>query len=176
MSGITNAMIEHYKQMEFTQWVRYLNRHQRCQQLKEIQKMAMSDYSDLEKEISGAPEPKNLPAGAEVKARIVSVRTGISDKNDCTWYSVVYDVPDDPMVNEFSDFFWELDRSKLTAKQFQRSMYQFKQFASAFGIDYSRPFAWEDDLPGKEGWVITGVRKSEEYGEQNTVKKYVAKR
>jgi hypothetical protein len=136
----------------------------------------MSDYSDLEKEISGAPEPKTLNVGAEVKARIVSVRTGISDKNDCTWYSVVYDVPADPMVIEFSDFFWELDRSKLNAKQFQRSMYQFKQFAACFGVDYSRPFSWEDDLPGKEGWVVLGVKKSDEYGDQNSVKRYVVKR
>ena len=45
--------------------------------------MAMSDYSDLEKEIGGAPEPKMLPAGSEVKARIISVRSGVSDKNDC---------------------------------------------------------------------------------------------
>ena len=138
--------------------------------------MAMSDYSDLEKEIVNAPEPKNLSAGAEVKARIVSVRTGISDKNDCTWHSIVFDVPADPMVTEFNDFMWELDRNKLTPKQFQRQLYSFKQFVSAFGIDLSRPFSWEDDLPGKEGWVIVGVKKSDEYGEQNTVKKYIAKK
>ena len=138
--------------------------------------MALSDYSELEKEISNAPEPKQLPAGSEVKARIVAVRDGISDKNDCHWHSVVFDVPEEPMVMEFNDFFWELDRSKLTPKQFQRSVYQFKQFASAFGIDFSRPFSWADDLPGKEGWLIVGVKKSEEYGDQNTVKKYVAKK
>lgn len=135
--------------------------------------MVMSDYSDLEKEIGDAPEPKILTKGAEVKARIVSIRSGVSDKNDCTWYQPVFDVPDDPMVMEFNDFFWELDREKLTAKQFQRQLFNFKQFATCFGIDYSRPFSWEDDLPGKEGWVILGVRKSDEYGDQNTVKKYV---
>jgi hypothetical protein len=41
-------------------------------------------------------------------------------------------------------------------------------------IDYSRPFDWEDDLVGLEGWIILGVKKSDEYGDQNTVKKYVA--
>jgi len=138
--------------------------------------MTMSDYSDLEKDIANAPEPRILNAGTEVKARIVSVRSGVSDKNDCTWYQPVFDVPEDPMVTEFNDFFWELDRAKLTAKQFQRELYKFKQFASAFGIDYSRPFSWEDDLAEKEGWLIVGVKKSDEYGDQNTVKKYVAKR
>lgn len=138
--------------------------------------MPMSDYSDLEKEIADAPEPKVLPKGTEVKARIVSVRSGVSDKNDCTWYMPVFDVPDDPMVIEFNDFFWELDKGKLNQKQFQRELYKFKQFASAFNIDFSRPFSWEDDLPGKEGWVILTVQKSDEYGEQNRVGKYVQPR
>lgn len=138
--------------------------------------MAMSDYSDLENEIKDAPEPKVLPKGSEVKARIISVRSGVSDKNDCTWYMPVFDVADDPMVMEFNDFFWELDKTKLNPKQFQRELYKFKQFASCFGIDFSRPFSWEDDLPGKEGWVILNVQKSDEYGEQNRVGKYVQSR
>ena len=99
-----------------------------------------------------------------------------SDKNDCTWYQPVFDVPNDPMVMEFNDFMWELNKEKLTPKQFQRELYKFKNFASAFGIDYSRPFSWEDDLPGKEGWVILGVKKSDEYGDQNSVSKYVVKK
>jgi hypothetical protein len=136
----------------------------------------MSDYSDLEKEIADAPEPKTLPKGTEVQARIVSVRTGVSEKNDCTWYAPVFDVPSDPMVMEFNDFFWELDKTKLDMKQFQRELYKFKQFASAFDIDYSRPFSWQDDLPGKEGWLIVTVQKSDEYGEQNRVSKYVQPR
>lgn len=136
--------------------------------------MSLTDYSDLEKEIEDAPEPKTLPRGAEVKARIITVREGISDKNGAQWYSPVFDVPSDPMVIEFNSFFWDLaDRDKLDAKQAQRSLYQFQKFAECFGLDYSRPFSWEDDLPGLEGWIILGVRKSDEWGDQNTVSKYV---
>lgn len=138
--------------------------------------MTMSDYSDFSNEISSAPEPSILRPNTEVKARIVSVRTGTSDKNDCNWYQPIFDVPEDPMIMEFNDFFWELDREKLTPKQFQRELYKFKQFATAFEIDFSRPFSWTDDLPEKEGWLIVGVKKSDEYGDQNTVKKYVARR
>ena len=170
---ITPAIIKYYKEMSFEKWVKFTNNNQ--EQTRRII-MAISDYSELEKEISGAAEPKQLPAGSEVKARIVSIRTGISDKNDCTWRSVVYDVPAEPMVTEFNDFMWDLDKDKLTPKQFARELYKFKQFASAFGIDFSRPFSWEDDLPGKEGWIIVGVKKSDEYGDQNTVKKYIAKK
>lgn len=38
----------------------------------------LSDYSDLEKEIASAPEPRILNRGAEVKARIIAVREGTS--------------------------------------------------------------------------------------------------
>ena len=137
--------------------------------------MSLTDYSDLEKEIENTPEPKNLPRGTEVKARIINVREGVSEKNGAQWYMPVFDVPDDPLVLEFSDFFWDLaERDKLDEKAYLRAMRKFKMFAEAFGIDYSRPFSWLDDLQGLEGWVILGVRKSDEYGEQNTVSKYVA--
>lgn len=137
----------------------------------------LTDYSDLEKEIENAPEPRILPRGSEIKARIILVREGVSDKNEAQWYQPVFDVPDDPMIMEFSDFFWDLaDRDRLDDKSYARLLRKFKLFASAFGIDYSRPFSWADDLVGKEGWVILGVRKTDEYGDQNTVSRYLAKR
>ena len=138
--------------------------------------MGLVDYSDLEKEIDDAPEPKVLKAGVEVKARIIKVNTGTSDKNGATWYMPAFDVPDDPMVIVFNDFFWELDRERLEPKDYQQSLYKFQQFAKAFNLDYTRPFDWEDDLPGLEGWVVVGIKKSAEYGEQNNVKKYIAPR
>ncbi len=135
----------------------------------------LTDYSDLENEIKDAPEPKILPRGTEVRARIINVRGGISGKNDAQWYQPVFDVPGDPMVMEFNDFFWDLkDRDKLNPKQAQRALHSFQRFAAAFNIDYSRPFSWEDDLVGLEGWVILGVKKDDEYGDKNTVSKYVA--
>lgn len=135
--------------------------------------MALSDYSDMEKEIQDAPELTILPRGTEVKARIISMRDGISDKNEAQWYQPVFDIPEMPMAQEFNDFFWDLlDRDKLDEKAQVRSMRKFKMFAEAFGLDYSKPFDWEE-LIGLEGWVILGVRKDEEYGDSNTVSKYV---
>jgi len=139
--------------------------------------MPLADYSSLEKEIKEAPEPKTLPRGSEVKARIISMREGISEKNDAQWYQPVFDILNEPLAMEFNDFFWDLaDRDKLDEKSAARSLRKFKMFASAFDIDYSRPFSWEDDLLGKTGWVILGVKKSEEYGDQNTVQKYILKK
>ena len=139
--------------------------------------MSLTDYTSLEKEIADSQEPKTLSRGSEVKARVINVREGISDKNGAQWFQPVFDVPSDPMVLEFSDFFWDLaSREKLEEKAYQRAVNKFKNFAAAFGLDYSRPFSWTDDLIGLEGWVILGVRKSDEYGDQNTVTRYVAGR
>lgn len=139
--------------------------------------MAIADYSDLEKEISNSQEPKTLPRGSEVKFRIISVRSGISDKNGARWFQPVFDVPDDPMVSEFNDFIWDLaDGSKLDEKQRVRNMTRFKNFAECIGLDYSKPFSWEDDLISLTGWAILGVRKSDEYGDQNNISKYIVRR
>lgn len=140
--------------------------------------MPLSDYSSMEREIDEVPEPITLARGTEVKARIISVRSGISEseKNPgVAYFQVFYDVPNEPLAKEFNDFFWDIaDIHKLGEKARLAAMRKFKNFASAIGLDYSRPFSWEDDLPGKTGWLIVGVRKSDEYGEQNTVQKYLA--
>ncbi len=138
--------------------------------------MSLTDYSDLEQKIANAPEPKILPAGTEVEFRIIGMKGGISDKNDCAYHSPVYDVPADPMVIEFNSFMWELDEKKLTPKQFARQLSDFNIFAKCIGLDYSRPFSWEDDLIGLTGWAILGVKKDDTYGDSNTIKKFITKR
>ena len=141
--------------------------------------MSLVDYSDLEKEIAEAPELKILPRGTQVKARLIAVRTGISDKNGCTWYQPVFDIPDEPLALEFNDFIWDVleSKEKLDPKQYARNLTRFKQFSECLSIDYSKPFSWAD-LPNDNltGWVILGVKKSDEYGDQNTVSKYMVKR
>ena len=140
--------------------------------------MSLIDYSDMEQEILDAKEPTVLPKGTEVKVRIIQVRSGTSEKNDADYLMPMYEVQGEgmEMVKEVSDFMWVLDRDKLPAKDYARALDQFKKFAKCFGIDLSRPFDPDEDLIGLEGWVILGLRKSEEYGEQNTVSKYILPR
>lgn len=171
---ITQKMLDYYKDLSFEKWVRFLNVNKNSKLLGGLLAMSsLVDYSDLANDVENAPEPKVLDKGTEVKARIISVRTGTSDKNDCNWFMPTFDVPDEPMVKEFNDFMWELDKTKLDEKSFQRALYKFKTFVKAFDIDLSRPLDWTEDLPGKEGWLIVGARKDDEYGEQNTVRKYI---
>jgi hypothetical protein len=138
--------------------------------------MSLTDYSNIEKEIRDVPEPIILPKGSEEKARIIAVRSGVSDKNGAAWYQPVFDVPAKPLAKEFNGFFWDLaDRNKLEDKQAVNAMRDFKKFAECFGLDFSKPFSWEDDLIGLEGWVILGIKKSDEYGDQNIISSYVKK-
>ena len=133
----------------------------------------LTDYSDLEQEMSEVPEPPTLPIGTEAKLRIIFVGSGEGEYGK--WYRVSYDVPSEPLVKEFGDFFSDPLDAKILSdeKQKKKAFRKFYAFATAFGIDISRPFDWEDDLVGLEGWTILGVKKNDEYGEQNTVSKYV---
>ena len=145
--------------------------------------MALTDYSKLEKEIENVPEPTTLKKGTEVKARIIGVRTGVVEKDDSdyvglSYFSVSFDTPDEPLAKEFSDFFWDLcdleGLKNISEKAALGAMRKFRTFAEAFGLDYGRPFDLEEDLLGKEGWLIVGIKKSDEYGDQNTVQKYLS--
>ena len=140
--------------------------------------MSLIDYSDMEQEILDAQEPTVLPKGTEVKVRIIQVRQGTSEKSGNDYLMPLYEVLGDgmEMVKEVSDFLWVLDKENLGAKEYARALDQFKKFAKCFGIDLSRPFDPEEDLVGLEGWIIVGLRKSDEYGEQNNVSKYVLPR
>jgi len=134
----------------------------------------LSDYSDMEQEIKDTPQPKVLPRGTEVKFRIVMVNEGTSDKNGANWYMPILDIPAEPAAVEFNTFFWDLaDLDKLDEKAAMRARRSFGEFASCIGLDYSRPFSWTDDLPGMEGWAILGVKKDDEYGDKNTISKFV---
>lgn len=142
--------------------------------------MTMSDYSDLEQEIRNAPDLRILPKDTEVRARIVSVQTGESDKTDsgmeARYFIVTFDVPSDPLCPMFSTFFWDLeDKDKIGAKGYQDLIRALRDFSAAFGIDLGRPFSWEDDLPGLEGDVVLAVKKDKtgEYPDKNTIRKYI---
>lgn len=138
--------------------------------------MSLVDFSAMEKEIKEAPEPKVLPKSTEVELRIIRINEGVSEKNSASWFMPTYDVPADPMVIEFNDFFWNLsDRDKLGEKEYARALHKMKMFAACFGIDLSKPFSW-DDLEGKTGWAILRVVKDPEYGDKNGISKYLAPR
>lgn len=142
--------------------------------------MAITDYSGMEKEVKDAPQPKILPKGTEAKFRIIAVRTGTSEKPKsfgAKWFQPVFDCPDDPMVIEFNDFFWDLSpqtRDKIDPKQWERNKYHFQTFIQSFHIDISKPFDMEVDWVGKTGWIVVGIKTDEQYGDKNSVSEYTS--
>ena len=134
--------------------------------------MSMLDLTQIQDEIEDSQEPTVLKAGTEAHLQVVSVRSDV-DKNDNEYFMPVFEVIGEPMAKEFSDFFHVPDREGLTEKQYGRALNKIKNFTKAFGIDISRPIDYEDDLPGHKGWAILGVRQDDEYGEQNTIRRYV---
>ena len=138
---------------------------------------SMMDLTDLQDEIENAEEPTIAETGEEHHLRIISVGTGTSKSDegkDRKWFSPVFEVIGAPMVKEFNTFFWQPDKENLTAKQYERALYSIQVFAASFDIDLSRPIDFNDDLPGKVGWAILGSKKDDEYGEKNTIRKFVA--
>jgi len=130
----------------------------------------LTDYSDLEEEIMNAPEPIVLPRGSEVKLRIVNHVEGEGEFG--IWHQLVFDVPSNPLVSEIRRFVNDPNDARNAKERIRQKVNRnFGYFVKCFDIDISR-FDW-DDLISLEGWAILGVKKSDEYGYQNTISKFV---
>lgn len=180
LTVITNKMLQYYKEMSFEKWINFCNANKNTKQLGELT-MTLTDYSSIEDEIKDAPEMEILPAKSEVKVRIVKVDSGVIDDESkksfgAEWHSITFDVPEEANAPMFNHFMWDLtSRDKLDEKQYNAALRNFRDFAECFNIDYSRPFDWETDLIGKEGWVVLKIVKDKtgEYPDKNGVAKFI---
>ncbi len=142
--------------------------------------MSLTDYSHLEEEIKNAPEQQILPANTEAKLRIVKIDSGIIDDEakksyGAEWHSITFDVPQEELAPMFNHFMWDLNsKDKIDPKQYQAALRDFRDFADAFNIDYSRPIDW-NELEGLEGWAVLKIVKDKtgEYPDKNGVKKFI---
>lgn len=125
--------------------------------------LTSQDLDDVE-------EPITLEAGTEAELRIIIVNEGTNKNND-PYFMPVFEIVDEPLAKECSDYFG-LPCDSMNEKQLHRAKFKIANFGKAFDIDFSRPIDLED-LIGLTGWGILGVSNSEEYGEQNTVRKYI---
>jgi len=133
----------------------------------------LSDYSDMEQEIRDTPPIRVLPRGTEVKVRIIQVIPGEGDFG--RYYRIRLDIPTEPAAPEITKFINDVGDAKKSGDETnkQKAFRTFDAFTKAFSIDISRPFDWETDLDGLEGWAILGVKKDDEYGDKNTISKFV---
>ena len=126
--------------------------------------------SFLDMDFSDVQEPTAVAGDSEYKIRVVDVRQD-TDKNGNPYLLPRFEVPDEPAAKEFTKFF-RLPHEGLDAKQMNSAKYQLKVFFDAFDIDPAS-LQQPEDLIGAEGWAILGLEETEQWGDQNYIKKFI---
>jgi hypothetical protein len=136
--------------------------------------MGFLDSVDLENVV----EPSTVPADAEYKLRIVDVKTDPStpdglprDKNGNSYLLPRFEILDEPTAKDFTRFIG-LPHDSMDAKKKNSSGFMLKTFLQAFDLEQSA-LVDPSDMIGAEGWAILGIEDTEQYGEQNYVKKFI---
>jgi len=131
----------------------------------------MGSLLDIGEGVADAPEPKAVPADEEYKIRILSA-TQDMDKNQEPYFLPRFDIADQPLSKDFTKFI-RIPHSGLDEKAMARARSQLRIFLECFGLPTSGQIDLED-MQGKTGWAILGVEETEQYGEQNYIKKFIA--
>ena len=135
------------------------------------------DYGDgstiLDIDTSDAQEPAAVPEG-EYKIRITGqrkdgegaiVRTAASGSK---YFIVTFDLPEEPLSKGLSQIF-SVPTEDMEPKRVNASKWQLECFKRTFGLSELN----FDSMVGKEGYALLRKTFSEEYGEQNDVKKFI---
>lgn len=131
----------------------------------------MGSLLDIGEGVADAPEPKAVPADEEYKLRIINIRQDL-DKNQAPYLLPRFDLDGQPLSKDFTKFIG-LPHSELDEKAMVRARSNLRIFLECFGLPTSGQIDTED-MVGKTGWAILGIEETEQYGEQNYVKKFIA--
>lgn len=132
-------------------------------------KMPIINFNEYD--LDSIPELKILPAGSEVKLRILEVTIN-TDRNGDDMIAVRLDVSDEPLVKEI---YWRchMPNSRSMSEKRVIMLRRFlSDFCDAFEIDKSADQDTSDWL-GKEGWSILSVRTDPKYGDSNEVGRWL---
>jgi hypothetical protein len=133
--------------------------------------MAIIDLVD--QNITDTPDPIVLEADTEAELRVIDCKYNKKpEKNNGNPYLMIrFEVIDEPLAKDISKFF-ALPCSGVDVKKNEQNKRTLKYFGEAFGIDFNRPFE-DEDLVGLEGCCILGYENTDQYGEQNFIKRFV---
>ncbi len=132
--------------------------------------------SILDLDLSDAKEPTVVPANQEYQLVITKCEAPKQDKSGFDYIMPVFEIPKEPNSKSFSRYIRLATRGnldKLDDKKKNDLKWGNTVFLKCFGIDTTKKFSPEDDLPGKKGWAILGVESDEEYGDKNKISKFV---
>ena len=136
---------------------------------------SMSMIDPTEWEVENSQEAYALKDSTEAMLRVIEVRKQTRPETDIEYYVVRFEVPSEAYSKDITDFF-DVPSRKLDAKRLNAARQKMLHFSEAFGIALSRPFDPTEDWVGLEGWAILSLTKTDQYGEQNRVSKYVRAR
>ena len=137
------------------------------------EEMAAMNETLLDIDTSDSREPTVVEPN-EYKIRITGFRKDSDGKVIRTseagnkFFIVVFDIPDEEFSKGLSKMFM-VPTPEMEPKRLNAVKWDLECFKRAFGlaeINFS-------NMVGKEGYAILGVSHSEQYGDQNEVKKFV---
>jgi hypothetical protein len=108
-------------------------------------------------------------AEGEYPLRIVAAEMQRSKKGN-QMLMVRFEIIDEPHSKDINHYLL-FPSDEDDAKRKNQRLLAFKNFYKAFGVDASSPVD-VDELVGLEGTAFLGVDSSDEYGEQNRIKKF----
>lgn len=135
--------------------------------------------SFLDFNLNNVPELSALPDGQEYELRILECEVKNSAvKSDGTGGNPMvitrFDVPSEPNSKGITHVMM-LPTQADDEKKHNGRLRSLKMFCDAFGIEYGSGISLGEEVVGRTGWAILGIEDSPEYGEQNRVRRFIAR-
>lgn len=134
----------------------------------------MSMIDPTEWNLEDSQEPYALKDGTEAMLRIIEVRYD-KRSDGSAYYTVRLEVPNEPFSKDITEWL-NVPELPLDAKRLNAAKQKMWHFMDCFGIDRTRPSDPLEDWVGQEGWCILSLSKSDQYGEQNRISKFIMPR
>lgn len=116
-------------------------------------------------------EPTAVPEG-EYELRIIEVTQDLN-KNNEPYIMPRFEIASEPTAKEVTKYM-ALPIATMDEKKLNKTKLNLKRFFEALGVDASSGVELEQ-LQGETVWAVLGLEESEDYGEQNFIRRFVAK-
>lgn len=132
----------------------------------------MPSFDPSEWNLDDSQETYAMPDGTEANLRILSVELRDRENDGTKYFIVRSEITEEPYSKEITSFL-NIPSRLMDAKQLNLARNEMKKFTECFGLDMSMEFDPKEDWVGCEGTVILSLSKSDAYGEQNRIAKYL---
>jgi len=126
--------------------------------------------SFLDVDCTDAPEITIAEGGKEYNITWLGGIIG-KDKNGHPYFMPRFEIVGEPYKKDFTRYH-ALPYEGMPEKDHARALDELSKFKQCFGIDLAARIDAENDPP-LNGWAILGAKDDAEYGEQNTLRKYI---